>query len=61
MILDYSGSMRFGSLLGLPYSGNRTANNPDTVYPLFGPLLQQQRGICRRRRHRPPTTTRTSH
>ena len=36
MILDYSGSMRFSSLLSLPYSGNRTTNNLDTVYPAWG-------------------------
>ncbi|MGA2034998.1 MAG: pilus assembly protein TadG-related protein, partial [Thermoguttaceae bacterium] len=36
MILDYSGSMRFGSLLGLPISGNRTTNNQDTIYPQWG-------------------------
>ena len=28
LILDYSGSMRFGSLLGLPYSGNRSGEQP---------------------------------
>jgi hypothetical protein len=28
--------MRFGSLLGLPYSGDRTSNNQDTLYPVFG-------------------------
>ena len=37
LILDYSGSMRFGSLLGLGPSGNRTTNNQDTVYPTWGP------------------------
>ncbi len=36
VILDYSGSMRFASLAGDPYYGNRTSNNPDTVYPQFG-------------------------
>ncbi len=42
VVLDYSGSMRFGSLTGLsggsaPYSGSRTrSNNPDAVYPRFG-------------------------
>ncbi len=36
IILDYSGSMRFASLLGEPYTGNRTSNNPDTVFPTFG-------------------------
>jgi Flp pilus assembly protein TadG len=36
LIVDFSGSMRFGSLLGLPYSGDRTSNNQDTLYPAFG-------------------------
>jgi hypothetical protein len=37
IVMDYSGSQRFGSLLGRPHSGNRNAsNNPETVYPLFG-------------------------
>ena len=49
LILDYSGSMRFGSLLGLPYSGNRSGNNLNPVYPQFGAILQQQ---CRFAGHR---------
>jgi hypothetical protein len=37
LILDFSGSMRFDSLLGIPYTGSRTmSNNPESVYPLFG-------------------------
>ena len=36
VILDYSGSMRFASLLGTPYSGNRSCNNQDAVAPVFG-------------------------
>jgi hypothetical protein len=37
VILDFSGSMRFDSLLGIPYNGPRTAsNNPESVFPLFG-------------------------
>ncbi len=37
IVLDFSGSMRFSSLMGTPYSGNRTSgNNPDTVVPTFG-------------------------
>ncbi len=35
-ILDYSGSMRFASLLGTPYYGNRSCNNQDPVVPAFG-------------------------
>jgi hypothetical protein len=36
IILDFSGSMRYASLLGEPTSGTRTSNNPDSVYPTFG-------------------------
>ncbi len=36
VILDFSGSMRFSSLLGTPYYNNRTCNNQDTVVPTFG-------------------------
>ncbi|MGA2257433.1 MAG: hypothetical protein ABSG53_22470, partial [Thermoguttaceae bacterium] len=36
VILDFSGSMRFASLLGTPYYGNRSCNNQDTVVPTFG-------------------------
>jgi Flp pilus assembly protein TadG len=36
VILDYSGSMRFGSLLGTPYSGDRATNNRDTNVPTWG-------------------------
>ena len=36
IILDYSGSMRFASLVGDPYSGNRTSNNADSLIPTFG-------------------------
>ncbi len=36
IIMDYSGSMRYASLLSTPTSGNRTTNNPDTIYPQFG-------------------------
>ncbi|GIW80294.1 MAG: hypothetical protein KatS3mg105_2101 [Gemmatales bacterium] len=37
IILDFSGSMRFDSLLGIPYYGDRTmSNNPEDVYPRFG-------------------------
>ncbi len=44
VILDYSGSMRFSSLLGTPYSGNnRSCNNQDTVVPVFGAVFHRQR------------------
>ena len=37
MVLDYSGSMRFSSLMGLPVFGARTgSNNPESVFPQFG-------------------------
>jgi hypothetical protein len=36
VILDFSGSMRFYSLLGTPYYGNRNCNNQDTLVPTFG-------------------------
>ena len=36
IVLDYSGSMRFESLAGIPYYGNRSTNNPDAVTPAFG-------------------------
>jgi len=37
VVLDYSGSMRYGSVMGLPFaSGARTkSNNPDNVFPQF--------------------------
>ena len=36
IILDFSGSMRFASLVGTPSSGDRSTNNQDTVIPAFG-------------------------
>ncbi len=37
IILDYSGSMRFASLLGDgPFDNPRTSNNSDSVVPVFG-------------------------
>jgi hypothetical protein len=36
LIVDFSGSMRFASLTGDPYTGNRSSNNADTVIPQFG-------------------------
>lgn len=46
MILDYSGSMRFASLLGLDYSGTReSANNLDTAYPVFGHYSSSSAGM----------------
>jgi Flp pilus assembly protein TadG len=45
LILDYSGSMRFGSLLGLLYYGNRNGNNLNPVYPVFGAYSCSTAGI----------------
>jgi Flp pilus assembly protein TadG len=37
IVVDFSGSMRFESLLASPYFGARTVSmNPNTVYPQFG-------------------------
>ena len=36
LILDYSGSMRYRSLLGLATAGSLASNNMNPVYPLFG-------------------------
>lgn len=52
IILDFSGSMRFGSLLGLPFSGIRDltgngnpqspgSNNPESSFPVFGAYSDQ--------------------
>jgi Flp pilus assembly protein TadG len=36
-IMDFSGSMRFDSMLAAPHGGTRQKSmNPETVYPLFG-------------------------
>ncbi|AGA31527.1 Tad domain-containing protein [Singulisphaera acidiphila] len=46
IILDMSGSMRFDSLLGVPYSGDRTqSNNPESVYPQFGHYSSTSAGL----------------
>src|SRR5947209_4749490 len=37
LVVDFSGSMRFDSMLGSPHGGKRTASqNPDTTYPTWG-------------------------
>lgn len=36
IVLDYSGSMRFASYLGVNNGGGMVTNNPDTVVPTFG-------------------------
>lgn len=37
IVLDYSGSMRFTSYLGVDNGSGFATNNPDTVVPTFGP------------------------
>lgn len=36
IVLDFSGSMRFASYLGVNNGGGMVSNNPDTVVPTFG-------------------------
>lgn len=37
LIMDFSGSMRFDTMLAFPHSGTRTNSmNPDQVFPVFG-------------------------
>lgn len=37
IVIDFSGSMRFDSLLGAPYFGARTRSmNPESIYPTWG-------------------------
>jgi Flp pilus assembly protein TadG len=36
IVLDYSGSMRYASLVGIPTSGDRSSNNADTNVPTWG-------------------------
>lgn len=47
IILDMSGSMRFDSLLGIPYGNTaRTqSNNPDPIYPKFGHYSSSSAGL----------------
>ena len=46
IVLDYSGSMRFSSLLGVDYAtATRTTNNPDTVYPTWGHYSSGSAGL----------------
>lgn len=56
VILDFSGSMRFGSLHGVPYYNPRTApgntpptgtNNPESIYPTFGHYADPSTGLQR--------------
>jgi hypothetical protein len=55
LVMDLSGSMRMGTLLGYDfYTNSRTTNNPDTVYPTFGAYSSGSAGM------QGPTSTRTS-
>jgi hypothetical protein len=45
LILDYSFSMGYGSLLGLTPWDNRNSNNQDAVYPLFGHYSSSSAGM----------------
>ncbi|MBL9123840.1 MAG: hypothetical protein JNG90_09425 [Planctomycetaceae bacterium] len=45
VILDFSGSMRFASLLSTPISGNRTTNNGDSEVPSFGHYSSGSSGL----------------
>lgn len=46
IVLDYSGSMRFGSLLGIPpYTNPRSSNNGDSIVPSFGHYSSSSAGL----------------
>ncbi len=46
LVMDLSGSMRMGTLLGYDfYTSTRTSNNPDTVYPTFGAYSSGSAGM----------------
>jgi hypothetical protein len=46
LVMDLSGSMRFGTVLGFDfYTNSRTTNNPDTVYPTFGAYSSASAGM----------------
>jgi Flp pilus assembly protein TadG len=55
LALDLSGSMRFGTLLGFDFASNpRTTNNPDPLYPTFGPYSSSSANL------QGPSSNRTS-
>ncbi len=55
LVMDLSGSMRFGTLLGFDfYTSTRTSNNPDTVIPTFGHYSSSSANL------KGPTTSQTS-
>lgn len=46
LIMDFSGSMRFDSLVAIPHSGNRTSsNNGNPSYPQFGHYSSGSAGL----------------
>src|SRR5271157_179553 len=55
LVMDLSGSMRFGTCLGFDFwPTSRTSNNPDTVIPTFGQYSSSNAGL------QGPTTNQTS-
>jgi Flp pilus assembly protein TadG len=55
LVMDISGSMRFGTCTGFDfYTSSRTTNNPDTLVPTFGHYSSTSAGM------QGPTTNRTS-
>jgi Flp pilus assembly protein TadG len=55
LVMDLSGSMRFGTCLGYDfYTNSRTTNNPDTLVPTFSHYSSASAGM------QGPTTNRTS-
>ena len=46
LVMDLSGSMRFGSNLGFDITSNsRTSNNPDTLFPTWGQYSSNNAGL----------------
>jgi len=55
LVMDLSGSMRFGTCLGFDfYTNSRTSNNPDTLIPTFGHYSSNNAGL------QGPSTNQTS-
>jgi hypothetical protein len=55
LVMDLSGSMRFGTCLGYDfYTTSRSSNNPDTAYPTFGHYSSTSASM------KGPTTNQTS-
>ncbi|HEV2971022.1 MAG TPA: pilus assembly protein TadG-related protein [Pirellulales bacterium] len=45
VVMDFTGSMRFSSLTGAPYYGDRSSNNPDSNYPTWGAYSSASAGM----------------